>query len=126
LHFQDLIAGIGIGFFERSCISVLLLYSLIYPLLFAVRERAILGSSWPKTLSLAFSSSSAIAFALAVVAFGMRWFAVHRAWKFVVADKERYDSMWQSIIQAPNSLDWLTALQQEVSPASHEFASETV
>jgi hypothetical protein len=107
-----------LGFFERSCISVLLLYSVVYVALYVINERAINGSSWQKSISVAMSTSSAITFALAFVAYVMRWFAIHRAWNLVIADKERYDSMWQSIIHSPNSAEWLTALQDEVSKSS--------
>jgi hypothetical protein len=103
-----------LGFYERSCISVLLLYFVVYVALSVANERAILESSWQKSISVAMSTSSAIAFALAFVAYIMRWFAIHRAWTLVVADKERYDSMWKSIVHAPNSSEMLIALQHEV------------
>ncbi len=106
------------GFYERSCISVLLLYSVVYVALYVINERAIHGSSWQKSISVAMSTSSAITFALAFVAYIMRWFAIQRAWNLVIADKERYDSLWQSIIHSPNSAEWLTALQDEVSKSS--------
>ncbi len=112
---QDLVAGFGIAFFERSFISVLLLYSLVYVVLFSVRTHVINGTDWPETVISSITSAALIAFALAVLAHILRWFAVFRAWKLVIADKERYDIMWQSMISSTESKEWLIAIQCEVS-----------
>lgn len=111
---QDLIAGFGIAFYERNLVSVLLLYSLVYAILYIIRERVVIGSTWQEALSLAFSSSSVIALVLAVSAHILRLVAVTRAWKLVIADKERYDIMWKSMLNSAESRETLTAIQQEV------------
>ncbi len=95
--------------------SVLLLYSLVYASLYSIRESIIIGSSWQTTLQLAFSTASVIAFSLASIAYILRWFAVYRARKFVIADKERYDVMWQSMISSSESKEQLISIQSEVS-----------
>jgi hypothetical protein len=114
-YFQDLVAGIGIAYFERSLISVLLLYSLTYALLYTIRERIIFGSNWPETIILILNSAASISFALAVFVLILRWCAVQRAWKLVIRDKERYDVMWQSMMSTPESREWMAAIQSEVS-----------
>jgi hypothetical protein len=55
-----------------------------------------------------------IAFALAVLAHILRWLAVFRAWKLVIADKECYDVMWQSMMSSAECREWLIAVQREV------------
>ncbi len=111
---QDLIAAIGILFFERRFILVLFAYAFSYIALFTARELAFSSGSWSKTIVLALSNSSSIALALAVCALALRWFALRRAWQLVSGDKERYDVMWQSMMQVKVYQEKIAVIQDEV------------
>jgi hypothetical protein len=113
---QDLIAAIGIIFFERQFILVLLVYACSYYVLYIAREVAFSGSSWPQAAVLALYTSATIALALAICAHTLRWFAVHRAWQLVSGDKERYDVMWQSMMHKTEYQDMIAAIRSEVTP----------
>lgn len=98
LFWQDLIAAIGIVFFEQRFVSVLLVYSFVYVALSIIRELVFSGTDWSKALYLSLSTSAIIAFALALCAHFLRLLARHRAWKAVRKDKEQMDVMWKSMI----------------------------
>jgi hypothetical protein len=112
---QDLIAAIGILYFERQFISVLFIYAFSYIILYMARELAFsFQSNWYTAIGMAFWNSSSIALALAICACTLRWIAVRSAWKLVIGDKERYDVMWQSMMQVSEYQGKIAEIQNEV------------
>ena len=115
---QDLVAAIGIIFFERQFILVLVVYACSYYVLYFTREVVFSGSSWPQAAVLTLYTSASMALALAICAHTLRWFAVRRAWQLVTGDKERYDMMWQSMMHKTEYQDVIAAIRYEVMPRS--------
>ena len=113
---QDLIAAIGILYFERRIISVLVVYALSYKILYIARE--IIISESKAFLQVLYNSSS-MALALALCAYVLRCIAVHRAWQLVSGDKERYDVMWQSMMQVVEYQDRIAEICNEVMQNNH-------
>jgi hypothetical protein len=109
-----LISALGIIFFERRLISVLLVYSLVYFSLSMARELVFSGTSWSKALYASLTTSASIAFALALCAHFLRLLAIHRAWQSVSKDKEQMDVMWKSMINSAESQAQLAIIRQEV------------
>ena len=111
---QDLIAAIGIIYFERQFISVLLVYAFSYYILYIVREVVFSGSTLSKAVVMSLYTSSTTALALAICAHTLRWFAVRRAWQLVSGDKERYDVMWQSMMQTAEYREKIAVICNQV------------
>jgi hypothetical protein len=108
------VAAIGIAFYERQFVTVLLVYTCVYASLVIAREITLLHSSWTKAVLQAVSTAASISLALALSALILRWMSVRRAWLLVRTDKERYDVMWQSMMNSPASLEWLMLIQEQV------------
>lgn len=114
MNVQDLIAALGILFYEQRFITVLLVYSFLYAALFIIREMVFSGVDWSRALYLLSSTSSIIAFALALCAHFLRLLARHRAWKAVYRDKEQMDVMWESMISSAESQAQIATIREEV------------
>jgi hypothetical protein len=117
---QDLIAAIGIVYFERRFILVLFVYAFSYIILYVARQLVASSSSLSRAFVLALANASSIALALGICALALRWIAVHRARQLVSGDKERYDVMWQSMMQVDDYREKIGAIQDEVTQSANQ------
>lgn len=115
MRVQDVVAGLGIAFFERHLVTVMSLYSTTYTAMYLINELLLLGTYWGRALTHVFYTVPpfAVVFSLTVVA--LRRLALRRSWQMVVADRARYDKVWEEMTSQGDAAVWLTAIRAEVS-----------
>ncbi len=111
---QELIAGFGIAFFERRIVAVMIAYSIVYDVLFVLNNVLVFEVYWEKTLVYIFMTAPPYAVVFSIIALVLRRLAVWRSWRTVLADKRRYDTMWEHITSQEGASVWLSAIQAEV------------
>ena len=108
-----MVAGLGIAFFEKRIVAVLVAYSVVYVTLFIINAVNIQGLALRKAVTQAFFTASPFALSFAVIVVVLRRVALWRAWRTIQADKARYDAMWEGLVRQPESGAWLAEVHEQ-------------
>lgn len=111
---QDLVAGFGIGFFERRIITVLVAYAFVYIILYLINACVFYGIMWKMALVTMLRSFPPYSLIFAIAGITFRRLALWRAQRMVSADKKRYDAIWDELLLQEQSRILLDNIQAKV------------
>jgi hypothetical protein len=90
-------------------------YSIVYDVLFVLNNVLVFEIYWEETLVYIFTTAPPYAVVFSIIALVLRRLALWRSWRMVLADKCRYDTMWEHITSQEGASVWLSAIQAEVN-----------